>query len=657
MPRRGRTRRRSGLWPLGPWRRYDTSQVVVMRVLVIEPEGAVRGRLEEALRKLGHVPVACRLEAELCPELALHIDVVLAVGVAQVSRVGALLALSPPPRPWLLALLDPAAMGEPMAALGAGADDYFLLPLDADRFGARLLVAERNAAGRRAEYATASQLRSFFDGAPMMMGIGELVEGDDPMRVVSCNRATAQWLGHDTVATVEGRTGRDLGVPPEGVARWVRLARESSLRGGPAREEFASQRGNHWLALTIHALPPDEGRQYFSFVVEDITTRMLLQQQLLLADRLVSIGTLAAGVAHEINNPLMYVMTNLDLVSRQLDGTAPGSALDESQRARLLRALSQAREGSERVRQIVRDLRTFSRGDDDRRGPVHVTQVVNSAIDIAHNELRHRARLRREYETVPPVEANEARLGQVFVNLLVNAAQSIGEDSPAEANEVSVTVRWDAARERVAVSVQDTGRGIAREQLARVFDPFFTTKSVGEGTGLGLSICHGIVKGLGGDIEVESTMGVGTTFRVLLPAATSAPAPRRVTTPPMGVSRRVRVLVVDDEANLRSSLAQILAIEHEVEDFGSARAVVARVREGARWDVILCDLMMPDMNGMELFAVLEREAPEMARRTVFLTGGAFTPRAQEFLARVPNPRLEKPFEIDALRALIQRVAR
>lgn len=125
----------------------------------------------------------------------------------------------------------------------------------------------------------------------------------------------------------------------------------------------------------------------------------------------------------------------------------------------------------------------------------------------------------------------------------------------------------------------------------------------------------------------------------------------------MGVSRRVRVLVVDDEANLRSSLAQILAIEHEVEDFGSARAVVARVREGARWDVILCDLMMPDMNGIELFAVLEREAPEMARRTVFLTGGAFTPRAQEFLARVPNPRLEKPFEIDALRALIQRVAR
>jgi len=642
-------------------------EVVVMRVMVIEPDGAVREPLEGTLRSLGHAPrggaleAACAAEGALAAALAAAaVDVVLVGGdLGRIARVGEAVRCMEGPRPWLLALVDAASPGDPTAAVAAGADDYDYLPIEPERLRARLWVAERGVAGRRAEQSTASQLRSFFEGAPMMMGVGEMVSdvGDDDFRVVSCNAAAARWLGCSLASQVEGRTLRALGMPAEGAARWSSLVRASVAQRGPVRQEFASTRDDNWLALSINVLGPEEGGLRFSFVVEDVTERMKLQQQLLLADRLVSIGTLAAGVAHEINNPLMYVMTNLDLVSRQLTMCPAGRSLDEDLRARLLRALSQALEGSERVRQIVRDLRTFSRGDEDRHGAVSVAQVLNSSLDIAHNELRHRARLRREYEPVPPVDASEARLGQVFVNLLVNAAQSIDENSPAEANEVLVSVRWDATRGRVAVSVQDTGRGIPAAMLGRVFDPFFTTKSVGEGTGLGLSICHGIVKALGGDIEVQSTLGVGSTFRVLLPPAAGSVGPRRRSTPPVGLSRRVRVLVVDDEANLRSSLAQILSIEHEVEEEASARAVLSRVRKGARWDVVLCDLMMPDMSGIDLFAALEREAPELARRTVFLTGGAFTTRAQEFLARVRNPRLEKPFEIDALRALIQRVAR
>ncbi len=634
--------------------------VEAKQAVVIEPDGAVRERLRDVLGSFGYATRAWATEEGLRPRPNdLPVELVLGGGgLDAIGRVGDALMGRPAPRPWLLAVLDPRRPDDPSGALLAGADDFVQLPIETETLRARLGVAERALAGRRAEASAASELRSLFDGAAMMLGVGELVPGStghagDDFRIVSCNHAVARWFRVAETSSLEGRTVRELGMPEAGARRWVSLARASAEQGAAVREEFASARDEGWLAVSANALGPVTEAQRFTFVVEDISQRVKLQQQLLLADRLVSMGTLAAGVAHEINNPLMYVMTNLDLVRRQL---AQGT-LDGPQRDRLLRALGQALEGSERVRQIVRGLRTFSRGDDEPRGPVHVVQVLTASLDIAHNALRHRARLRRDFQPVPPVEANEARLGQVFLNLLVNAAQAIDEDSPAEANEVSVSVAWNPARERVVVSVQDTGRGIPPALLGRVFDPFFTTKTVGEGTGLGLSICHGIVKGLGGDLEVESTLGVGTTFRVLLPPSAGSVASRRTSTPPVGITRRLRVLVVDDEANLRLSLVQILSIEHEVEEAGSARVVLDRVRTGARWDVILCDLMMPDMSGIDLFAALEHEAPSLARRTIFLTGGAFTARAQAFLARVPNPRLEKPFDIDAMRSLLQRVAR
>ncbi len=387
-------------------------------------------------------------------------------------------------------------------------------------------------------------------------------------------------------------------------------------------------------------------------VREGEATRTSLQTRLMLADRLVSVGTLAAGVAHEINNPLMYVIANLEFVSRAL-GTADGASTDEK-RARLLRAMAQAREGADRVTQIVRGLRTFSRGDEDRRGPVSVVDVIESSLAMAWNEIRHRARLVRAFGAVALVEANEARLGQVFLNLLVNAAQAIPEGH-VDRHEIRVSAWNDGSH--VVVEVRDTGDGIAPEIQGRIFDPFFTTKPVGEGTGLGLSICHGIVTGLGGEITVESAQGVGSTFRVSLPASVAPRAPQRYSVPPAPPGARAKVLIVDDEPSLRSSLAQILATEHEVSAEATGQGVLARMRGGERFDVILCDLLMPEMSGVDLFQAIEAEFPEQRARVVFLTGGAFTPRTQEFLSRVPNPRLEKPFDIDDLLVLIRKVMR
>jgi signal transduction histidine kinase len=381
--------------------------------------------------------------------------------------------------------------------------------------------------------------------------------------------------------------------------------------------------------------------------------RTHMQEQLVLSDRMASLGLLAAGVAHEINNPLAVLMGHLELVQRALartcerpqpDCAAPGVA----------EPLRSAREAAERVKQIVSDLKLFSRADELHRGPVDIVQVLDSAVRMANNEIRHRARLISDVQPVPPVSANQFRLGQVFLNLLINAAQAIPEGH-SDQNEIRLRT-WSAG-DRVLVEVSDTGVGIPREVLPRVFEPFFTTKPFETGTGLGLSICHRIVTEHGGEITVDSRPGRGTTFRVSLPAQREeqapAPAPEAAPAPtPAPARRRARILFVDDEPMLCDLVTQVLRSRHDVAAVTSAREALTRLGRGERFDVILCDLMMPVMTGMELYDELSRVAPEQRERVIFLTGGAFTSNARSFLSKVPNPRLEKPFDLDDLLTLV-----
>jgi PAS domain S-box-containing protein len=253
-------------------------------------------------------------------------------------------------------------------------------------------------------------------------------------------------------------------------------------------------------------------------VALDITDRKAMEAKLTQAERLASMGTLAAGVAHEINNPLTYVMANIGFVAERLSKLKPfPTAAFDQQVEELGTALSEAQEGAVRVRQIVRDLKTLARGDEEHYGPVDISRVIDTSIGMVAADIRAKAHLVIDLGETPPVEASESRLGQVLVNLLVNAAQAITEGGAA-ANRIRISTRTDAAG-RAVISVSDSGSGIPPEVLGRIFDPFFTTKPVGVGTGLGLFICHGIVKALGGEITVESKLGTGTTFRVLLPPA------------------------------------------------------------------------------------------------------------------------------------------
>jgi signal transduction histidine kinase/ActR/RegA family two-component response regulator len=355
--------------------------------------------------------------------------------------------------------------------------------------------------------------------------------------------------------------------------------------------------------------------------------------------RLATIGQLAAGVGHEVNNPLAYIVTNLEFVA---------DTLDPSGDPEIRSAVADARDGAERIRQIVRELQVLSRTDESVH-TVDLNTILERSIRMAGTQIRQAARLVQDLRVVPPLTANETRLGQVFLNLLVNAAQAIGEGR-VEENEIRVTSYTDA-RGLAIVEIKDSGPGMAADVHAKIFQPFFTTKRSGAGTGLGLSICHTIIAALGGDISVESAPGKGTLFRVSVPPPAFL-RERKVTLPAVASGSRMRVLVVDDEPLICRAIQKSLAADHDVTIETNPRHALERLRSGERFDLVLCDLMMPDLSGMDLYQALKASAPEVLGHVVFMTGGVFSARAREFMKSVPNTLLEKPLNSKRLRAII-----
>jgi signal transduction histidine kinase/CheY-like chemotaxis protein len=436
-------------------------------------------------------------------------------------------------------------------------------------------------------------------------------------------------------------------VEPQDLSRFLQHVRRCLL-GETLSTELTLRVGKDRRLVRLHSAPFDGGEPHGHLcrtALLDITELRQMQLRLSLTERLATVGTLAAGVAHEINNPLTFVLGSLQLAARRLLNPS-GSGTEEMDA--LLKYLTDARVGAERIQNIVRDLGTFSHPDERPPAPIDVRQVLELSVKMAQGELRHRARLVREYGPVPDVLADGSRLGQVFLNLLVNAAQAIPE---GHADQHEVRLRTWAEERTVCVEVRDTGQGIPPELLGRIFDPFFTTKAVGKGIGLGLSISHGLVTALGGELSVESEVGRGSVFRVRLPMAPgrSAPSP---TPPRQQVLRRGRLLIVDDEPLLAQTLQMLLEPQHDVTVLHDAREALEQLRNGTPYDAILCDVMMAEMTGEQFYEELSRTAPEQTFRIIFMTGGAFTQTARDFLARVPNARIIKPFHAEELDKLL-----
>jgi signal transduction histidine kinase len=372
-----------------------------------------------------------------------------------------------------------------------------------------------------------------------------------------------------------------------------------------------------------------------------------------LADRLTTLGTLSAAIGHELNNPLTYVIGNL---SHVLEGvSARKDALEE---ADLIDAIREALGGAERIARIVQDMRSLGRQGPVKLEPVDLETALELAVRQTSNHIRHRARLTRHFSAAPLVDADVPRICQVFVNLLLNAAQAI---PPGEARRHEIAVSLRTEGELAVVDISDTGGGIPAQAIARVFEPFFTTKPIGEGTGLGLAISRSIVESLGGQIEIVSTEGVGTTVQVRFPksrvaahdsveAVSEPPAPE-----PARRKRRARVLLVDDDAGVRMVARRLLEGLYDVEALPDARSALAMLAQGPRIDVILCDLMMPDMSGIDLYTEIAKRSESLAERMLFMTGGAFTPEASTFLEKRGRAHVLKPFEAKELLSSIDRM--
>ncbi|MFO0662010.1 MAG: PAS domain S-box protein [Polyangiaceae bacterium] len=332
-------------------------------------------------------------------------------------------------------------------------------------------------------------------------------------KTIYANLTLIRTLGYLNDDSLIGKPVVELIHPDEKGDVSERMLATAAGHSVPRREERLLRRDGSYVVLEVVAMPIFfEGASSVLALGRDVTERKQIEAQLLTIDRLASLGRLAAAVGHEINNPIAYVLGSLELLRRELNHACKDVVAPEKV-ASLQERVTIAREGAERVRDIVRDLRTLSRDDAELHRPIDIQRVLELCIDMAGHELHQRAKVTRELRECPKVNANEARLGQVFLNLLINAAQSIPEGHIDE-NEIKIST--GVIDDMVAVDVCDTGVGIASDVRERIFEPFFTTKPLGFGIGLGLSICHHIVTSLGGEIRAIPQER-GTLFRVLLP--------------------------------------------------------------------------------------------------------------------------------------------
>jgi PAS domain S-box-containing protein len=512
----------------------------------------------------------------------------------------------------------------------------------------RLELAKERREAHDAAARLAAVLETMADGVVLQNTAGS---------IVGHNRAASEILG---LREIEGRTSTDPGwravhedgrpFPGEEHPAMVTLNTGIPQRGVVMGLPIG---GGETTWISINSMPRLVGGKVAEVVstFHDISALKNLTERASQQERLATIGTLVAGIGHEINNPLAYVLGNLDFALdelREIAGPSPSNRLRET-----ITSLVESRVGAERIRKIVRGLRALAR-EDVALSSIDVASVVDCSLGMAVHETRHRAEVVVELEEEVYVLGDESRLAQVMVNLIVNAAQAFEKDDLAS-NRITVSAR-KLTGGKVLVEVSDNGPGVPVDLQRRVFDPFFTTKPVGIGTGLGLSVSRTIVTTLGGELSLRSTPGAGTTFTLLLAGASDLPQVPGEAAPPVS-PLRARVLIVDDEPAVANSVRRLLTKEHDVTVFTDPREALAAMRATPAVDLILCDLMMPHLSGQDLYRQAGLIGADLQERFVFITGGATNPEVRAFLEQVSNERLEKPFSAENLLRMARRYAK
>ena len=636
-------------------------------ILVVEDERVVASDIAESLAQMGYDVVGTAASSSECiehaekrrPDLVL-MDIRIEGPLDGIETARLLRSRFDVPVIFLTAFADEATVAR---AKHTEAHGYILKPFRAGELKSAVEIALHKHA---MELELKLRERWF---STTLRAIGDAVMAIDSEGNVKFANPVAEGLLGERTEDLMGRSFPEVFRPidertreliPLPTPAEVATGRPFELKDGAA---LVNANGELPIEDSFSPIIDDHGKLLGSVIVfRDVSESRRLRERVALSDRMSSLGTLAAGVAHEINNPLTYVLGNASVVYRDLERLrlavrqrreSAGQLLEmvEQTTHAMAEALLEIQDGAERIRGIVVDLRSFSRPDAASHAG-DVRAALEWALRVTELEITARARLVKNLSELPPVRASGAPLGQVFVNLLLNAAQAI-EEGRARDEVVEVTTGTDGAGS-VFIDVRDSGSGMSSDVQKRIFEPFFTTKPVGKGTGLGLSICHGIVRAAGGSIEVESTPGVGSRFRVRLPIseveAKSSTTPRSEQTARL----RGRLLVIDDEPQVGTAMRRVLA-GHEVVSATSAEEALSKLSEDPAFDLIFCDVAMPERSGQDLYEELVATQPALADRIVFVTGGTFTPQLTEFLQAVPRPCLSKPFGAAELRDHVERL--
>lgn len=466
-----------------------------------------------------------------------------------------------------------------------------------------------------------------------------------------------------------GKTGRSLH-PPDRGEEVDEISRELVSTGKAWRPAVRFQRkdGTQFVGeLRAHCYEVEGKKLYVTFIrdlsLQDARERELqeaygnlreTQSQLVHSARLAAVGQLAAGIAHEVNNPAAYVMTNLEVLAGRLSEVSPHNAAQVKELVHEAKdCVSDCLEGLERIAGIVKGLKAFARIDHRRIERLNVNEAIETAVNLVRPQTRHAATVRRALHSEREIVADRGRLVQVFVNLLLNAAQAI---DGSEGDTIFVDSR-DTDRGTV-IRVADNGPGIPPAYRRQIFEPFFTTKPADIGTGLGLSLCSDILNQHASSIRLDEQVPTGTCFELHFPCDTGL-IPAESESPPISSPHvpRARLLIIDDEVPLVRAYRRSLGQHHDVTVAFNGQEALAILSESQDYDVILCDLMMPGLDGVEVYEAALKIEPTLRERFVFCTGGATSTHTREFVSERGIHLLEKPVDFATLNHAILEVIR